>query len=123
MVELRLESGKVLDVKVITDTEGGFKLVGVPEGDYTIILNKIGYIPRPNESKKLRVKDKENAGELWLIKAYGTASYYSVVATEIVNRVSMAGTDANKRRVYTDEWKRLRVVGLPPSSKALGGGA
>lgn len=122
MVQVRDGKGNLLDPKATTNTDGEFTLKDVPAGSYTIVLNKVGYVPHPDESKKLTVaNDPEDAGDLLLMQAYASAdtaaAYYGVVASVIVKKASAAGDE--KGKVYAEECRRLLVINLPPSSKAL----
>jgi hypothetical protein len=122
-VQVRSTDGKVLDIQAITDADGEFTLREVPDGDYTIVLNKVGYIPRPAESRKLKIEGQGKVGEIKLMRAYlaadSAADYYGMIAADIA-RTASSGPDTvqRKKKVYVEEWRRLRAISLPPSSKA-----
>lgn len=116
VVRLRLSNGNYLEVKGATDTDGGFTLDPVPEGTYTLVLDKVGYVPRPKEAKSVKVDGLVDAGQLPLLPALASAEYYQNLAATVTAR---APADSDEKvKAYGEFWNYLRVINLPPSSKA-----
>lgn len=115
-VRLRSRDGALTD-PVQTDADGGYEIDKVPDGDYTLVVVKVGYVPRPHNYTKVKVAGDVRADDVRLIREYGDEIYYSGIAAAIVGKA--AGAPANeKRNVYTTAWDDMRVINLPPSSKA-----
>ncbi len=116
VVRLRLSNGTYLEVQGTTDTDGAFTLDPVPEGNYTVVLDKVGYVPRPNDAKTLKVDGPADAGQMSLLRALASADYYQNLAGKLTARAP-AGEE-ERAKAYSDLWNGLRVINLPPSSKA-----
>ena len=116
-VQLRLPNGKLVDRVFITDTDGQYHIVDVEKGDYTLVVTKVGYAPRPHELTKVKIDGNAKADDVVLMQDDGTDVYYSVVATHLLNKVAAAPKDA-RRTVFTYEWNNWSTINLPPSSKA-----
>jgi hypothetical protein len=115
-VSLRRPGGDQTD-PVITDTDGQYHVVNVGNAEYTVVVFKVGYIPRPHEQTKIKVKGDTEADDILLVQGYGTDVYYSELATNILKNVAEAPKDS-QRKVFIYEWDNLRAINLPPSSKA-----
>jgi hypothetical protein len=116
-VQLQPLSGKPTD-PVITDTDGEYQLVDVGKGEYRLVVIMAGYIPRPHDRVEILMDGDVQADDVLLIQEYGTEAYYAVVAAGIVGKVASAPKDG-KMKVLNVEWDNLRVINLPPSSKAI----
>ena len=53
-VQLRREGGSLTDA-VITDADGQYEISNVDEGEYTLVVTKVGYIPRPSNGRRSRL--------------------------------------------------------------------
>jgi hypothetical protein len=113
-VQVRLANGKYHSVKTITDTDGEFALTDAPDEDCTIVLDKVGYVPRPDDSTSVK-KGQVKVGEIMLVRAYADAAYYDSLA----RRIAMNAQMGDKEGVYLVEWIRLQTINLPPSSRAM----
>src|SRR5713226_4450609 len=113
-VWLRLPSGKQ-SAPVITDTDGQYHIIDVANGQYTLVVAKVGYIPSPHDRTKVKVEGDIKAGDVLLMQAYANNAYYSAIVTSIVKKVGAAPTGV-REEVFTNEWENLRAINLPPSS-------
>jgi hypothetical protein len=102
----------------ITDRKGEYHIANVPNGDYTVVVDAVGYVPRPHKRTQKTVQTgKNNLGVVLLMRAYGPDAYYQVVADALV-KAAQSGPDSATAKRYARAWQELREVGLPPQSKA-----
>jgi hypothetical protein len=101
----------------ITNAKGEYRAAKVPDGDYTVVVDALGYVPRPHDRTRRTVKAGGNdLGDVALMRAYGSDAYYMVVAEQLV---AAAGKSDSKPKAYAAAWHSLREAGLPPPSKVL----
>jgi len=115
-VQLRDSKGKLTD-PVITDTDGQYDLKKVDDGEYTLVVTKVGYVPRPCEKPKVKVQETATADDVLLIQSTGNAAYYTAVAT-VIRTFAMAAPEQQRDGVLRQAWSALRTVNLPPASKS-----
>jgi Carboxypeptidase regulatory-like domain len=118
-VQLLFPSGKLSD-PVGTDGDGNYQIPDVPDGEYTLIVVKVGYIPRPKTMSKIQIAGDAQAEDVKLFREYGNSAYYSKLAESIKKEATNHPEDSSdyKRKVYTSAWSSLRSFNLPPSSTA-----
>lgn len=117
VVKLRQSDGSYLGVQGATDAGGAFTVDQVPDGTYVVVLDKVGYVPRPDPAKTVTVGGSVDAGRLSLLQALASAEYYQNLAAKIAARAPADGD--RKAKAYGAFWNRLRAINLPPSSKAM----
>jgi hypothetical protein len=116
-VWLHALSGKESD-PVITNTDGQYHIANVANGEYKLVVAKVGYVPNPHDRTQIIVKGDAKADDVLLMQAFASQAYYSTVANGIVKNVAATPTDV-RQKVLTHEWDNLRAINLPPSSKAI----
>lgn len=99
-----------------TNAKGEYSIKDVPKAKYKVIVDVVGYIPRPHDHTEVDVDDKDVvASDILLWKANAAEAYYDKVA-EIF--VAESGQDAgDKKKVYTNLWNTTRSIDLAPKSK------
>lgn len=101
----------------ITDANGRYEVLDVPDGKYRLTFDKPGFVPRPADGPKIEVKDKKIVvKDFWLTKGYGTKAYFKIVAEKIVAELNE--TKGEKKEQYKLTWIELRKANFPPTSKA-----
>ena len=116
-VWLQLAPGKQTTT-VITDTDGQYRMTNVPNGAYTLVVDKVGYIPRPHEQTKLNIKGNILVPDVILWVENATTAYYEAAAGRIVKMRANAKPEI-RAGWYTSQWGDLRAINLPPSSRAV----
>ena len=122
-VQLRREGGSLTDA-VITDADGQYEISNVDEGEYTLVVTKVGYIPRPLERTKVKVGPDATVDDVELMQENGNDAYYAVVAKAMMQRADSdrvrvkANAVSERDSALSYEWAYLQVIELPPSSKA-----
>ena len=115
LVKLSPKVGEAIDGG-ITDAKGEYRVRNVPNGKYTLIFDKVGYVPRPHNKTKTTIKDGNNdMVDIMLLRSYGNYGYYEAIADMFVAK---GNTAPSKTEMYSNQWKGLRVINLPPPTKA-----
>lgn len=104
-VEVRGPKG---NMNTITDSQGGFKFVMIPAGDYTVSINKPGYGP---VIKQVSIKDADiiNMEHITLVPGGGISTPQGVVVPDTVY-VAFAKIEDNKYGSQTSMWKKAAIM-------------
>ena len=100
----------------ITNYSGAFSM-DAEDGDYSLIVVKVGYIPHPYE-RRISLKGRMAFEDIRLIKANADPNYYAMVATFIANKVKSVPWN-NKKQVIESEWNYLSGINPPPAAKVF----
>jgi hypothetical protein len=114
-VKFRPKKGETFDGG-ITNAKGKYRVPNVPNGEYTLVFDKVGYVPRPHDKTKTTIKDGNNdIHDIMLMRSFGTYAYYQVIAKKFVAKGNAA---PSKSEMYANQWIKLREINFPPTSKA-----
>lgn len=116
-VKLVLHTGNE-SFALAADGDGRYRFESVPEGFWTVVVDVPGFVKRPDDTTKVKVKGQVMADDIKLLYENGTPQYYAAIAAEIVTKVRSMPTAA-RARAWQSEWNYMREINLPPASRAL----
>jgi uncharacterized protein (TIGR03067 family) len=116
-VQLRNKSGNLSD-PVLTNTDGQYDVKMVDDGEYVVVVNKVGFIPRPCADVRVKVHNQVTANDVLLTQLTESAAYYVAYGGVLLKAVGNASPKEGAR-VLRVEWEDLGAMRLPPSCKAI----
>ena len=99
------------NIDAVTAADGTFEVKGVPLGDATISLVKLGYAKRPTEKSLVVVAGDNPALDFYMWQpGERRIEYFAAVAHNLMDRVSK---DKVRRHGLAVEWVHLTSSGIP----------
>jgi hypothetical protein len=115
-VWIQLEDGnnQRVGMRVQSDGGGQYEIPGVPDGQFTLVADALGYSPRIQRIP-VTINGASRANDIWVTQNDPSRQAGLSHARTINDRLKAS---PNKREALSREWGYLQAINYPPASRA-----